>query len=176
MTDVSQGREEPSSDGVDAIQREWLRERPETPVDSIGVITRIWWIGKLLDDDRRETMLRLGMDAATRDLLSALRRSGEPYRLAAGELAKRLMVSPGAISQRVSRAERDGYVRRVPSAADGRGVLVELTEEGHALIERTVDDLLRHEEDLLSSLSGAQRGQLSDLLRVLLADLTRRAG
>ncbi|WP_158889308.1 MarR family winged helix-turn-helix transcriptional regulator [Amycolatopsis anabasis] len=174
MSDATPGSGKPSSDEVDAIQRAWLRERPGTPVSSIGVITRIWRIAKLLDEDRRRTMIRLEMDAATRDLLSTLRRAGPPYRLASGELARRALVSAGAISQRVARAERDGLVRRVRSGADGRGVLVELTDRGHALIERTVDDLLRHEESLLSALSADQREQLADLLRVLLADLTER--
>jgi DNA-binding MarR family transcriptional regulator len=166
--------ETPSSDGVDAIAQAWLRERPGMPVASIGVITRIWRIGKLLDEDRRRTMLGLGMDAATRDLLATLRRAGPPYRLPPGELARRALVSAGAISQRVARAEREGLVRRLRSPEDGRGVLVELTGKGHAAIERTVDDLLRHEEDLLSALSPDQRDQLAGLLRILLADLTRR--
>lgn len=175
MADVNEDDQNPSSDEVDDIQRAWLRERPGTPVSSIGVITRIWRIGKLLDEDRRRTMLALDMDAATRDLLSAVRRSGPPYRLSAGEIASRMMVSAGAVSQRVARAERAGYVRRVRSPDDGRGVFVELTERGHDLIERTVDQLLRHEEDLLAGLSDRQRDDLTELLRILHADLTARA-
>ena len=80
--------------------------------------------------------------------------------------------SAGAISQRVARAERAGYVRRGRSTADGRGVYVELTETGHTEVERTVDDLLRHEETLLSALTPAQRTQLAGLLRILLANVT----
>jgi len=166
--------EKASTDFVDEIQDAWLRERPGTPVSSIGIITRIWRIAKLLDDDRRETMIRLNMDSATRDLLSTLRRAGPPYRLSAGELARRGMVSPGAVSQRVARAEREGLVRRLRSTDDARGVLVELTDEGHELIERTVDDLLHHEETLLESLTTTEREQLSHLLRTLLAGLTER--
>jgi len=174
VSDGTGDREMASSDEVDEIQRAWRRERPGTPVSSIGVITRIWHLAKLLEDDRRATMLRLGMDASTRTLLSTLRREGPPYRLSAGELAKRCRVSPGAISQQTARAERDGHVRRVKSEADRRSVFVELTEAGHELIERTVGDLLAHEETLVSALSPAEREQLSDLLRVLLADLDRR--
>jgi len=50
------------------------RKRPGTPAGSIGVITRIWRIGKLLADDRRRTLAGLGIDAAPLDLLSTLRR------------------------------------------------------------------------------------------------------
>jgi DNA-binding MarR family transcriptional regulator len=55
-------------------------------------------------------------------------------------------------------------------------VLVELTPAGHALIERTVDELLTHEQSLLSALTEQQQEQLSDLLRALLRDLTHRFG
>jgi DNA-binding MarR family transcriptional regulator len=163
-------------DGAERIQRAWLRERPGTPVGSIGVITRIWRIGKLLDDDRRRTMARLGIDAATLDLLSTLRRAGPPYRLTPGRIARSTLVSSGAISQRLARAESRGLIRRAKDGPDGRSVSVELTDDGHAVVERTVDDLLRHEESLLTGLSPAQRAQLADLLRILLADLTTRAG
>lgn len=175
MTNRTGAGETRSSDEADAIAAAWARERPGTPVASIGVITRIWRLAKLLEDDRRETMLRLGMDPGTRDLLSTLRRAGPPYQLPPSELARRSLVSAGAVSQRVARCERVGLVRRLRAPEDGRGVLVELTEAGHTEVERTVDDLLRHEEGLLSALSAKQRTQLSDLLRILLTDLTERA-
>jgi DNA-binding MarR family transcriptional regulator len=163
-------------DAVDEIQRAWQRERPGTPVGSIGVITRIWRAGKLLADERRRTLGRLGIDDATLDLLSTLRRVGQPYRLTAGEIAVRTLVSAGAISQRVARAERDGLVTREQSAGDGRLTYVTLTGDGHALIERSVDQLLRHEESLLAALTQVQRAELSALLRILLTSLAPRAG
>jgi DNA-binding MarR family transcriptional regulator len=82
-----------------------------------------------------------------------------------------LFRAAGAITQRVARAERDGLVVRERSADDGRVTYVRLTPEGHALIERSVDELLRHEDALLSALTPAQRGELSGLLRLLLASL-----
>jgi DNA-binding MarR family transcriptional regulator len=160
------------ADVVDEIQRAWERERPGTPAASIGVITRVWRIGKILADERRRTLARLGIDAATLDLLSTLRRAGEPYRLTAGEIAERSLVSAGAISQRMGRAEREGLVARERSGDDGRVTYVTLTAQGHALIERSVDGLLRHEESLLSALTPAQRDDLAGLLRILLTSLT----
>ena len=163
-----------AEDGVDRIQAAWQRERPGIPVDSIGVITRIWRIGKLLADERRRTLARLGIDAATLDLLSTLRRSGPPYRLTPGAIARQTLVSAGAISQRVARAERQGMVRREHSGPDGRRSYVNLTAEGHALIDRSVGELLRREDDLMSSLATGRRDEFTELLRILLADLTCR--
>jgi DNA-binding MarR family transcriptional regulator len=162
------------ADAADAIEQAWERERPGTPAASIGIITRIWRAGKLLADERRRTLARLGIDPATLDLLSTLRRAGRPYRLTAGAIADRTLVSAGAISQRIARAERAGLVTRERTGADGRLSYVTLTPEGHALIEASVDDLLRYEESLLAALTQDQRDDLSALLRVLLASLTGR--
>ncbi|WP_346620754.1 MarR family transcriptional regulator [Blastococcus montanus] len=161
-------------DDVDRIREAWLRERPGTPVASIGVITRIWRIARLLEDDRRRTMARLGMDPGTRDLLSTLRREGPPYALSPSELARRISISPGAVSQRLTRAEEQGFIRRRREGLDGRRVTVALTARGHAIIESTVDDLLQHEDALLSGLDSDDREQLARLLKLLLADLGDR--
>jgi DNA-binding MarR family transcriptional regulator len=158
-------------DDVDRIQHAWERERPGTPAGSIAVITRIWRIGKLLADERRRTLARLGIDAATLDLLSTLRRAGPPYRLTAGAIAELSLVSAGAVSQRVARAEREGLVRRERSGADGRLSYVTLTGAAHALIERSVDGLLRHEQTLLAALTEEQREDLAAQLKTLLASL-----
>ncbi|MFW5899160.1 MAG: MarR family winged helix-turn-helix transcriptional regulator [Jiangellaceae bacterium] len=168
--------EEAASDGVDRIQHAWVRERPGTPVASIGVISRIWRIGKLLAEERQRTLSRLGVDAATLDLLATLRRSGSPYRLSPTDIARAALVSRRAISQRVARAESSGWVRRLRHGPDGRSVLVELTGAGHALVEHTVDELLAHEQALLSGLTSSEQHQLAGLLRTLLADLGHRLG
>jgi DNA-binding MarR family transcriptional regulator len=67
----------------------------------------------------------------------------------------------------VARAEREGLVTRRQSGEDGRNSYVTLTAAGHALIERGVDDLLRHEDSLLSALTSEQRDESATLLRVL---------
>ncbi|ASO22316.1 DNA-binding MarR family transcriptional regulator [Actinoalloteichus hoggarensis] len=164
------------SDSTDRIQLAWARERPGTPVASIGVITRLWRLGKLLGDERRRVLTALDIDRATLDLLSTLRRAGPPYRLPPRDLARRSLISAGAITQRVARAEAEGLVLVHRTESGRRTIGVELTEEGHAEVERSVDDLLRHEESLIDHLDPAQRDQLTELLRVLLAGLHDKLG
>lgn len=163
-------------DDADGIAAAWRRERPGTPTESIGVVTRIWQIGKLLADDRARVLAELGIDRGTMDLLSVLRRAGEPYELTTRELAARTLVTAGAISQRVARAESAGLVRRAPGGAGRRAVTVTLTAAGHAEIERTVDRVLRREVELLSGLPEASRRQLAGALDDLLTDLVARLG
>ncbi|MFC9239555.1 MarR family winged helix-turn-helix transcriptional regulator [Streptomyces decoyicus] len=161
---------------VEEIAAAWERERPGTPVSSIGIVTPIWQLAKLLGDDRRRVLARAGMDPATLDLLSVLRRSGEPYTLTTRELGLRSLITAGAVSQRVARAEREGLVTRRPGEGRPRTVLVELTPSGHELVESTVDQVLRREAELIDGLTPGQQEQLAGLLRILLQDTQRKLG
>lgn len=160
-------------DPVDAIALAWLRERPGTPVEGIGVVTRIWRLAKLFGEDRRRVLAAEGADPATLDLLSVLRRSGSPYTLTTREIAERTQVTAGAISQRLARAERQGLVTRRGETGTRR-VNVTLTEDGHALVERLVDRVLGREAELIGALDPEPRAQLTELLRTLLDDLDDR--
>lgn len=161
---------------VEEIAAAWERERPGTPVSSIGIVTPIWQLAKLLGDDRRRVLTRAGVDPATLDLLSVLRRGGPPYTLTTRELGRRSMVTAGAVSQRVARAEREGLVTRRPGAGRPRTVLVELTPAGHELVEATVDQVLHREAELIDGLTPGQQTQLAGLLRILLQDTQRKLG
>ncbi|MYY09720.1 MarR family transcriptional regulator [Streptomyces sp. SID4919] len=153
---------------VPDIAAAWARELPEVPVGSIGIVTPVWQLAKLFGDERRRVLARLGVDAATLDLLSVLRRGGPPYTLTTRELARRSLVTAGAVSQRVARAERDGLVVRGNGRGRPRTVEVTLTPAGHDLVEATVGQVLRREAELVAGLGAEQRDLLTDLLGVLL--------
>ncbi|WP_225878274.1 MarR family winged helix-turn-helix transcriptional regulator [Spongiactinospora rosea] len=160
-------------DAVDEIQLAWHRERPGTPVASIGIVTRMWRAAKLFGDERRRTLARLGIDGATLDLLSTLRRSGPPYTMTPAELRASCLVTAGAISQRVTRAEKADLVRTTRGPR-GRTQMVTLSDAGHRLVEDTVDALLAHEDALIAHLDEDQREHLTVLLRDLLDGLIER--
>lgn len=159
------------SDPVDAIQAAWTRERPDLPVSSIGIITRIHRLSRELSRRRSALLRRHGTDASTLDLLGVLRRSGNPYELSAGEIARQTRITTGGVSQRLARAERAGLVERRRSAADTRSVSVRMTPAGHRLLDATVEELFSQEEATLAGLSRAERDQLAALLRRYLDSL-----
>ena len=156
------------------IAAAWQRERPGVPLESIEIVTPIWRLAKLLADDRRRVLHACGVDPATLDLLAVLRRAGPPYRLTTREIAQRALVTAGAVSQRVAKAEREGLVRRAAAAAGTRAVDVTLTRAGHALVERTVDRVLGREAELVRGLAAAERADLAALLDRLLAGVAAR--
>jgi DNA-binding MarR family transcriptional regulator len=150
----------PVADIADA----WTRELPGADTDSIAVITPLWRTAKALADDRRRTLSALGIDPSTLDLLSVIRRAGPPYELTTREITTRTLVTAGAISQRIARAEEAGLVERAPSNASRRAVAVRLTDAGHRLIEQTVQQLLAHESRVVASLTAAERTALATCL------------
>jgi DNA-binding MarR family transcriptional regulator len=154
------------------IAAAWRRELPGVRTESIQIITPIWRIAKVLEDDRRRTLGILGVDASTLDLLSVIRRAGPPYELTTREITRRTLVTAGAVSQRVARAERAGLVERASSSASRRAVAVRLTEAGHAMIDATVRQLLDHEADLISALGPGERAALTAALAKLAQSLT----
>jgi DNA-binding MarR family transcriptional regulator len=81
------------------------------------------------------------------------------------------MITTGAITHRVDRAEAKGLVERVRDSADRRSVRIRLTDRGLALVDEVVASHLANEARLLASLDPDQREQLAALLRILLEDL-----
>jgi DNA-binding MarR family transcriptional regulator len=153
-------------DAVDEIADQWARERPDVPVGSIGIVARVLRIAKSFADHRRRSLAALGVDSATFDLLATLRRSGAPFRMTPAELTQACLVTGGAISQRVARAEAAGLVR-TRRTAGGHTSSVELTPAGRERIDRDIAEFLAAEERLVAHLEPEERGELTRLLRVL---------
>lgn len=157
-----------------AIAAAWKRERPCVPTESIEIVTPIWQLAKLFARHREHALAGTPLDAAKLDLLSTLRREGTPYELDTREITRRSLVSAGAISQRIAKAETAGYVRRRP-AGRGKTVIVSLTDHGHRIIEAGVDHILSSEAALIADFDIADREALVRLLDRLLSHVNRIA-
>ncbi len=72
-----------------------------------------------------EVCALLGINRSDNTALDVLERNA---RMTAGELARELRLTTGAVTALIDRLEKAGYVRRVADAADRRRVLVEVTE------------------------------------------------
>jgi DNA-binding MarR family transcriptional regulator len=158
-------------DHVDRILAEWGRERPDADASPMGVVGRVKRLARLFERATRDNFARHGLEPWEFDVLASLRRSGAPYRLAAGQLGGALMISSGTVTNRLDRLEGKGLVRRTDDPADRRGVLIELTAKGLRLVDAVLEHHLRVEAQLLGGLTGAQQERLATLLRRLLIAL-----
>lgn len=94
---------------------------------------------------------------------------------AQADLTRQLMVEPPTAAKTLARLEKAGFVQRQRSEADGRVVLVSLTDAGRAL-EGPVTSVWKDlEERTTVSLSPAEQDQLRFLLARLAASLGKGA-
>jgi DNA-binding MarR family transcriptional regulator len=84
------------------------------------------------------------------------------------ELAKLLALDKSSVSGLVDRAERRGLVVRVPSTADRRSVLVELTAHGRSLVSEVAGRFETDVATILGRLRQSDRDALSRLVSRLL--------
>jgi DNA-binding MarR family transcriptional regulator len=156
-------------DEVDRIVAAWRRERPDLDVAPLEVLSRVTRLARHLDLARRGAFARHELETWAFDVLSALRRAGEPYRLSPGTLLTQTLVTSGTMTNRIDRLVEHGLVRRRPTPEDRRGVLVELTPAGLAQVDAAMADLLASERRLLHGLAPDDVATLARLLRVLVA-------
>ncbi len=156
-------------DEVDRIVEAWERERPDLDVTPLTVLSRVSRLSRHLDLARRAVFARHGLETWEFDVLSALRRAGAPYRLSPGALLTQTLVTSGTMTNRIDRLTQRGFVSRLPSPDDRRGVLVELADLGRTRVDGALADLLDEERTLLTGLPDEDRIRLADLLRSVVA-------
>jgi DNA-binding MarR family transcriptional regulator len=157
-----------TKDIIDALQDDWSLQRPDLDTDAMGVVLRIQALEKILGDQAAERLQQFGLHWWQYDVLSALRRQGPPYLLAASELAEAGMLTSGAMTNRIDRLEQKGLVRRLHDPEDRRRVLVQLTETGLQRVDLATKARFETAAAALACLGARQRQQLSGLLRRLL--------
>lgn len=158
-------------DAVDRVVEQWRSMRPDLDSSPVEIVGRVSRLSRLIDRRLEDNFGRHGIESWMYDVLATLYRMGPPHELTAGALQRRTMITTGAMTNRIDRLTDRGFVERVPSADDRRVVLVRLTDDGRRCVEAVVDDHLATEREILGPLSGAQRDELTGVLRTLLLGL-----
>jgi len=158
-------------DAVDVILGQWHRERPDLDVGPMGPIGRINRCSALLQRRLDEAFAAFKLTHWEFDVLATLRRSGAPFRLAPTALFSALMVSSGTMTHRLKGLEARGLVRRLPHPDDARSLLVQLTPDGLALIDRAVEAHVENEHRILAAIKPAELAALDARLSRLLSVL-----
>lgn len=153
-----------SLDRVAEIQQAWRRERPDLDPSPQGVIGRLHRVALELTKHLVAVYGEFGLTEGEFDVLATLRRAGEPFEHAAGDLADHTLVTTGGLTKRVDRLEARGLVERRVEASDARRRLVRLTPEGRDLIDRAFTAHLANEHRLLGELGEADAASLEPIL------------
>ena len=158
-------------DFVDWVIQRSTEERPDLDLSSIEIVGRLLRISGLLEQRFERLCDEYGFGFWAFTVLTALRRTGRPYRLTPRQLQSAGMVSAAAVTKRVTRLEELGLVERTPDPTDRRGTLVGLTKHGLEVIDELVVRYLEEERSVVDGLSDKDRAALARLLRGLLLRL-----
>ena len=156
-------------DEIDRIVDQWNRERPDLDASPTHTLQRITRLSLLQGVSFARVFAPYGISFGEYLVLAALRRAGPPYRMNPTSLFNSVILSSGAMTNRLDRLEVMGLVERQPDPADRRGRLVALTDRGRELVDAAVVDHLDNEHRLLGALDSEEREQLAELLRKLLS-------
>jgi DNA-binding MarR family transcriptional regulator len=163
-------------DHVDDLTEQWARERPELDTSALRLSARIIRLERFLARRIQSDLDAVGLNDGEVNVLASLRRAGPPYELTPTELYRGLLLSSGAMTNRLDRLEDAGLVRRIPDADDRRRTRVALTEQGRQTIDEAMDAHIRGLDGLLGFLSDEDRDELESLLRHVLAHLEGEGG
>ncbi|MFI0454397.1 MarR family winged helix-turn-helix transcriptional regulator [Actinomadura sp. 6N118] len=156
------------ADAVAAVIEQWRRERPDVDVSPLEVVARVMRISRLWDKEIKDFLARHDLEPGEFDMLSTLRRSGEPFELTAGTFLKASLVTTGAITLRVDRMDAKGLVTRVRDEGDRRSVKIRLTPHGLEVIDQVLPLHLANEARLLEALGEGENRELASMLCRLL--------
>ncbi len=155
-----------ASDRIDQILSQWQEASPTLDFSSLAVVGRILRIARLLERQREALLVPHGLSTWSFDVLATLRRQLPPHQLTPTELYGALMLSSGAMTNRIDRLEAEGLVERHRETMDRRSVLVRLTARGLQLVETVLPQVLGSERERLEQFTTAEeRDRLAGLLR-----------
>ncbi|MBO1112449.1 MarR family winged helix-turn-helix transcriptional regulator [Bordetella petrii] len=156
-------------DHVDFVLSQWHEQCPGLDVSGMAVFSRLFRLHTLAAREVDAGFRKHGLHQGEFDVLATLYRSGPPHALSPQALVNALLLSSGAMTNRLDRLEQAGLLAREPNPDDRRGVMASLTPQGLRTIKAALGDYLDELGQLLAPLPAADRRQLATLLRRLLA-------
>jgi len=156
------------ADAIDAVIDQWRQELPDVDIWPMSILGRIVRLSRILEREYRKFFAEHGLEPFEFDVLTTLRRSGEPYELTANALLKAALVTSGAITNRIDRMEVKGLVERVRDLDDRRSIRVRLTPHGREVLDGIFSLHIKNAERMLHPLNPEQCKQLASALRILL--------
>ena len=161
--------------GPDRIARglaHWAEVRPEVDTSGTEVVGRVIWLAARFQETIARALSAHGLALGEYSALAILRSQGGPdHELSPSALARATFVTTGGMANLLKRLEARGLVARHPDPADGRGVLVRLTDAGRERIDAALPDMAGAERELVRSLPARERASLARGLSRLVRSL-----
>jgi len=145
------------NDRVGAGMQRWRREFPEIDCSGKAVVGRLLHLHEVFLSSVNRTLARHRLKYPAYAVMATLRVEGKPYRMSPKALLDSLILTSGGLSNLLRKLEKAGYIRRLADDTDGRGVIVELTEQGRRVVEPAMREHAETERRLIGTLSREER-------------------
>ncbi len=163
-------------DVVGEVLQQWQIERPDLDSGPMAVVGRILRLAGHLERRANEAIKPFELAIWGFDVLGALRRRGKPYSMTPTELMRAVMLSSGAMTNRIDRLEAQGLVERKADLDDRRSFQVALTAKGLRVVNEATAVRFKEAKDAQKSLSATEARQLAALLQKMLLDVETEDG
>ena len=167
----SSGPQTPLRDQVDELISGWANERPDLDTTALAVVYRLTRVAAVWNGEVERLFAGFGLTSTDFAVLAVLRRHGPPYRLNQRQILRELRLTSGTVSLRVDKMVERGLVTRGADPADGRAMVIGLTDMGSRMFDRVAPDHLANEARLLAAIPPDDRLALARILRGILIDV-----
>jgi DNA-binding MarR family transcriptional regulator len=137
-------------------------ERDEVDLSSVECVQSLQRTEGLLAGRLNNRFRPYGLTNATFNVLIVMLGAGRS--LSPCEIGEQLSVTRGTVTGLLDSLERQHLVRRLPHPEDRRMLLIELTEEGRALLAQLLPEHYRGMADMLACLSEAEKDTFTQVL------------
>ncbi|MBU2708368.1 MarR family transcriptional regulator [Zooshikella marina] len=161
------------ADDIDRLVIQWQQQGISEDLLPMAIYGRLARIYKQLERVIQQCHAACGLKPGEFDVLASLRRSGEPFSLSPTQLYQSMLLSSGAMTNRLDKLEEKGLIKRSHCSDDRRSVQVKLTNEGKALIDEAFQSHLSLQHDFIAGLSKSDQKSLNTLLKHWLVELTK---
>ncbi len=155
-------------DAIDRVVEQWVHEKPDLDTQPMAIMGRLMRIAKYMETRVADLHKQYELKMGEFDVLATLRRAGAPYRLTPSALIDSMMLTSGAMTNRLDKLEKKGLISREHSKEDRRSVTVELTSEGLKLIDNLIIEHVAVQQDFIRGLSDEEKAQVNKALKILL--------
>lgn len=166
----------PPVDALDIFAEEWTQARPDLDFSYLATVGRILRVSAHLREAMDQWLEPFGITWEMFDLLATLQRSSTANGLRPTDLYDACMLSSGATTNRIDRAEKLNYAVRRPDPSDGRATRIALTKRGATLAHKAMTKHSACAGEVSNHLTAAEQQQLAKLLRKMLLSFETEKG
>lgn len=151
-------------DKLDLVVKQWNAEKPELDTAPMALIGRLLRISKHIETRITQCHKDFSLTLGEFDVLATLRRAANESCLTPSELISALLLTSGAMTNRLDKLSEKKLISRTHSELDRRSVTVALTAQGRELIDQAIEAHVAVLQELVGSLDDTDKNLLNGML------------